>query len=318
MCALVSSRQRRGVWSGAMLLLSVSCGDATTAAPEAGATATPRRVKPRTVSIELFRTTAREVEHQPGGSAPTDLDGVEVCAAKQRPAFASFEPFIDLDPPLCATSVAGQTVRLSGVPANSDIVITLAKDGYRAATITFRTDAYDVAAPAWGGVSHALAPDGAVVPWLEPEPRASPGDAIVDIWASAVWAGADFVPGEPDGVINVVHAQDVSVEIEDVEGRSLGKFSTVRERSLFVSLPEGSYAFRFSHPRMNIRAVGATAQFLIAGLSTATLDTIEVPVLAGHRASAVVDALCWAPRWDQGIEDLATCTLAPARDAGLR
>jgi hypothetical protein len=69
---------------------------------------------------------------------------------------------------------------------------------------------------------------------------------------------------------------------------------------------------------MNTRAVGATAQYLIAGLSTGELDTIEVPVLAGHNANAVVDALCRAKQWDQGVDDLATCTLASVNDAGMR
>ena len=69
---------------------------------------------------------------------------------------------------------------------------------------------------------------------------------------------------------------------------------------------------------MNIRAAGATAQYLIVGLTTDDQSTIEVPVLAGHNAGAVVDALCRAPRWDQRIDDLATCTLASAGDAGRR
>jgi hypothetical protein len=53
----------------------------------------------------------------------------------------------------------------------------------------------------------------------------------------------------------------------------------------------------------------------MAGLSTAELDTIEVPVLAGHSGIAAVDALCGARRWEQGVADLATCTLAPPGDA---
>jgi hypothetical protein len=283
-------------------------------------------VKPRTVSVELFRTTVRELEQAADGSlrygALTDLGGVEVCAAKQRPAFASFKPFRDLAPPRCATSIEGQTVLLSNLPANSDLVITFAKDGYRPGTMTFRTDDNDVAAPAWGSVSNALLHEGAAQPWLEPEPRASTGDGIVAIWAVADWAGAAFEPGEPqlsaDGVINVAPAQDVSVEIEDADGVAVRELSTLRERPLFVSLPEGSYAFRFSHPRMHVRAVGATAQYLIAGLPTGELDKIEVPVLAGHCVNAVIDALCSAPRWDQRVDDLATCTLAPASDAGTR
>lgn len=279
---------------------------------------TLRHVKPRTVSIEMFRTTGRELEKAEDGSlryaALTDLDGVEVCAVKQRPAFASFQPFTDLDPPLCTTSLAGQTVRLSDLPANSDLVIACAKAGYRPSTFTFRTDDYDVAAPAWGSISSELLREGAVDPWLEPEPRPSTGDGIAFIRAAAVWAGAAVVPGEQ--VLNVVTAQGVSVEIKDAEGLMVSELSTPRERSLYVSLPDGSYAFRFSHPRMNIRAVGATAQYLIAGLSTDALDVVEVPILAGHDAVAVVDALCRAPRWDQGVDDLATCTLASAVEAG--
>jgi len=264
------------------------------------------------VSIELFRTTGRELEQASDGAvrngALTDLDGVEVCATKQRAAFSSFRPFTDLDPARCATSLKGQTLMLSGLPANSDLVITYRKDGYRFSAITFRTDDYDVAAPAWGSLSHELLREGATEPWLEPEARASTGDGVVAIGAVAVWAGAAVVAGGQ--VINVVDSRDVSVEIEDAEGRLVRELSSLRDSPPFLSLPEGSYAFRYSHPRMHIRPVGATAQYLIAGLSTAALDTIEVPVLAGHDVGAVVDALCAAPHWDQPVSDLPTCTLA--------
>jgi hypothetical protein len=316
-------------WSAVLLLVSLSCGDGVDATRDAGAiragadsATTPRRVKPRTVSIELFRTTERALEQGDDGSvhfgALTDLAGVEVCAATQRAAFASFQPFIDMDPQRCTTSTQGETVLLSGVPANADLIITLTKDGYRPGAMTFRTDDNDVAAPAWG-ITSALSRADAMQPWLEPEPTPANGDGILFILASAVWAGAAFQPGEAQlGLVNVTPAEGVTVEIADAEGRAIRQLSTLRERPLSVSLPAGSYALRFSHPRMNVRPVGATAQYLIAGLSTDELDTIEVPVLAEHAITAAVDALCHAPLWDQNVEDLATCTLAPLADAGAR
>lgn len=311
------SSLRRGRDCAAVLLL-LGCGEDGTAVRDAEVSE-PRRSKARTVTVELFRTTAREVEQAADGSfqerALTDLGGVEVCAIKQRRAFASFQSFVDLDPQPCATSAEGETVLLSNLPTNADLVIAFRKDGYAPSTMTFRTDDNDVAAPAWGSLSNPLLREGALTPWLESEPRPAAGDGIVGIGASAIWAGAALPPATTPrggaGIVNVTPSEGVRVEIEDAEGRAVREVSTLRERSVWVSLPEGSYAFRFSHPRMNMRAAGVTAQYLIAGLSTDVLDTIEVPVLADHNAGAVLDALCHAPRWNGRLEDLATCTLAP-------
>jgi hypothetical protein len=286
---------------------------------DAGSTAAPR-VKPRTVSIELFPTAERVLEPGPGGGfvyGPlVDIGGVEVCVAHARPAFASFDPFVNLAEPLCTTSVEGESVQIEGVPANRDLVLTFRKPGYAPGTFTFRTDDFDVAAPMWGGSQRTtLVREGAVEPWMEPAPPPQTGDGLAVIFVAAVWTGA--TPVVPDSemlvagiLVNVAPGEGVAVEIEDANGGRIAEVTTLREHPNIVSLPEGSYRMRFSHPRMNEGPVGRGNQYMVTGLPLDSQDTVEVPIVSGSLGFAVVDGECAAPSWTDTVEDLSTCTLA--------
>jgi len=226
--------------------------------------AVAKRVKVRTVSIEMFKMAEHLLESAADGSfkygALTDIGGVKVCVAQRRAAFASFEPFEPLEKPICAKSVEGQTVRLSEVPASSDLIITYAKDGYQTGTWSFRTDEQDVAAPLWG-VCAELVPTGGREPWLEPNPQAAVGDGAVAISATAFWTGAGDSPlyTQAEGVTVAIDRADRSPVVAPLK--------TLPDRPLWVSLPAGLYRFRFSHPRMNMQPMGADAQYFVVGRS---------------------------------------------------
>jgi hypothetical protein len=139
---------------GAMLVLGLGCADDQGTAADAGVGGAPDsgvRAKRRTVRIELWKMAERVLEPADGGASEygpfVDIGGVEVCVARTRPAFAAFTEFHELSPPLCATSVEGETVELTGVPSNSDLVITLKKPGFVPGTLTFRTDEHDIVGP---------------------------------------------------------------------------------------------------------------------------------------------------------------------------
>lgn len=315
--------------AAAAVLLLFGCGDGAGLASDAGTDAAPvaRRVKPRTVNFEIFKTGERVLEKAADGSfqygALTDIGGVLACVAQRRDAFAHFQDFVPLEEPICTTSVEGELVRFEHVPASSDLILTFTKDGYEPVTLTFRTDEYDVSAPLWAAsVSLPFWRDGTAEPWLEAEPARVAGNGAVVIWATAFWSGEGTVQGEEQlatlPLPNATFSEGVTVAIEDANQLSVVELRTLRERPLWVSLPAGRYRFRFSHPRMKVRPAGATIQFMAAGLPTDQQDTIEVPVLAGHNAVAYVDAFC-APPWGHGVgaEDLATCTLTPATHAGI-
>lgn len=314
----------RSLW----LVMSLGLGCRADTVPDvdggaAGATSVTRRVKQRTVSIELLQTVERVLEQTADGSfqygTRVPIGGVEVCVAMRRPAFASFEPFERIEPPeICTTSVEGEAMRLEGVPSDSDLIITYTKDGYMPEAGTFRTDEHDVALPFWsdGPVYYTpLVREHAVEPWLEPAPPDASGEGVMAAWAQAVgdWEVgygreqlvADEVPG-------VAPAADVVIRIETPDGHLLSETLSLRDRPRFVSLPADLYRVRFTHPVLEVVPTGVQEQFLTTGLPTDDFETIEVPVLAGHLSLALVDAYCPLPSdMSRQFTDLATCTLSP-------
>lgn len=320
-------RLARSVW----LALSLGCGSrADTPGVDGGtadAASATRRVKQRTVSIELLQTVERELERTADGSfqygTRRPIGGVKACVAMHRAAFASYEPFERLEPENCTTSVEGKAMRLEGVPSNSDLIITYTKDGYMPEAGTFRTDEHDVALPFWSDAAVYFTPlvrEHAVEPWLEAAPSDA-SDGVMAVWAQAVgdWEVgdgreqlvADVVPG-------VAPAADVVIRIETPEGDLLSETLSLRDRPRFVSLPAGSYRVSFAHAVLEIIPMGVQEQFLTTGLPTDDFETIEVPMLAGHLSLALVDAYCPLPSdMSRPFADLATCMLAPSTDMNV-
>jgi hypothetical protein len=276
----------------------------------------------RTVDIELLRTAERRFALDADGvasyAAPKPLGGVEICVVAQRAAFHSFEPFEELDEPLCETNQAEATTRLPGLPADSDLLISYARSGFRSVLTTFRTDDHDVAVPSWADNATYFVPmlraDDELPIDAEPEPLGAHG--LVAVWVEAVgeYGVGEGVPQLHAGADpGVAPAEGVQVTIEHEPGAILDQHTTRRDRPRFLSLRSGlSFRARFEHPALEIVPVGVQEQFMIMGLPTDRFDLIEVPVRAGHLSLALVDGFCpLPPDPGQPFEDLATCRLLP-------
>lgn len=310
----------------ALGVLTPACGTerASDASTDAGADATVLG-KARTVTLELGEVVHRELVEDADGyfieGEVTPLAGAEVCVTQRRDAFHNFEPFEDL-PPTCETSAAGESVLLPGMPANSDLVITIAAEGYAPSLQPRRTDERDVPLPSWasGLITPLLLPDEAD-PWIEPEPARDESAGLVGVYAYMGWVGpypqlppGGYNPLATPPLVGIALAQGVDVHVESLDGEVSIDLVTMRERPRFLSLPAGTYRARFSHPSRDC-VPAAIWTGLSPTLPTDRRDTIEVIVLAGHVTYAAFDCFCAPEREGQAVTDLPTCTLA-APDAG--
>jgi len=280
----------------------------------------------RTVDIELLRTAERVLSLSADGVAsfpePVLIGGVEACIVRRRAAFHSFEAFVPVDPPLCATSEVDRPIKLTGAPANSDLLITQSKAGYRTVLTTFRTDDHDVALPTWAENPDHFTPllrAAATLP-IEDAPSAHDDDGLMAIWSEAV---GEYGSGQAEPQLNanadpgVVQAEGVRAQVETSDGSSVVTLTTRRDRPRFVSVKEGSYAVRFSDPIHELVPLGVQEQFMITGLPTADFSTVEAPVLRGQLTLVMVDGYCPLPvDPQQPFSDLSTCMLDDDADAG--
>jgi hypothetical protein len=312
------------------MLLVVGCDDPVSNADTDASSAAPR-VKERTVSIEFLHTGERTLQTDDTGKVTypkmKPIGGVEICIIKRRNAFDSFKPFAAVQRPICDTNAVDKLVRLKGVPANSDLLITYAKAGYQPVLTTFRTDEYNVALQDWADQIDAAT---YYIPMLRigadlPDDSAGPAQATggrVAIW---VYSTGEYAvgPGQPvfnvDDDSGVGQAEGVNVKIAQADGAEVMELKTRRDRPMFVSLPEASYRFEFTHPIFELIPTGVQEQNMFGGLPTETFNTIEVPILRGFLTLALVDGYCPLPVGpNQRIADLATCAVSDAADAGAR
>jgi hypothetical protein len=323
-CGGASGRLRIAT-AGAIAAAMCGCDPPSDGGTQADASAGARQVPERTVRIGLLRVAEHGLLRARDGSVgygdPIPLAGVEVCVAERRDAYASFEPFEPLARPICAISVAGETVHLETVPANSDLVITYRKEGYQPLTTTFRTDEHDVAVATWTDNDEyfvPMLPEDAAEPWIEPEPARDAVDGLLAIWVMVTgeWTegysepsfGSDEDPG-------VGQAEGVRAQVEDAGRSPVVELQTRRDRPLFVSVPAGEYAVKFAHDIGAVVPFGVQELQMFSGLPTASPDTIEVPVRQGALGLAGLELYCPLPSDSRAFADLATCTLEAA-DAG--
>jgi hypothetical protein len=290
-----------------------------------------RRIKPRTVGIDLARIATREVtkgDHgEPVFGPIKPLEGADVCVLQQRKAFDVFKPFKPLDEPICAKSVADEIVHIDGVPANSDLVITIEYKGLQPAQLTERTNDYDVTGPGWAANYYAvLVKPGAVDPWIEPKPGPSAHDGLVWIAAAILWTGdgaarpevlkgTDTLAGQFDSIAT---AEGMAISVTPPGADKAIEVETHTQLSFF-SLPEGSarIAFKNENSRLSCASSGGGGGGELTGLPAAASATFDVPVLEGHTQLAAVLCTCANQPGDGELIDLATCTFANAdTDAG--
>jgi hypothetical protein len=318
---------------------AAGCSDSTLTARDAGdrdANAPPRRVNERKVAIELARFEMREVSEgadgEPVFGAFEPLDGVDVCIEQRREAFADGEPFEPLEPPICVKSVAGEIVRIEGVPTNSDLVITAEYQGLQPWVLTSRTGERDVSPPHWAmAFRFPMVQPGALDPWLEPASSEAPhhGHAL---FAAILVVDPTLVPARPGVYEEGVGAMVISSGPLPAGNRSTGGVSftvqtagdgepieTLSSATRWFALPEGIVRaeFRTNSDRMNCFATGQAPPFGVGaellGLP-AGANALELPVLAGHLQSAIVHCTCMPEPGDGELIDLPSCTFAPADD----
>ena len=205
----------------------------------------------RTVDVELLRTAVRRMVLDADGIAsferPQALGGVELCVLAQRAAFDSDAEFEELDSPPCVTTEEDESTRLRALPADSDLLLSFSKDGFRSVLTTFRTDDHDVAVPSWADNATYFVP---MLPEDEALPEDGEADAGDDGGMIAVWVEAVGEYGVGEGVAQlnaeadhgVAPAEGVTVRISGAAGAELERFTTRRDRPQFVSLPAAATA----------------------------------------------------------------------------
>ena len=328
--------QARRSWSGAATLLVIvtalasGCDQGVSEEDQDAATLAPR-VKERTVNIEFLHTGERMFETDDTGIVTyrkmKPIGGVEICAIKHRKAFDSFGSFSPIVPAICVTNELNTLASLKAVPADADLIITYTKKGYRSVLTTFRTDEYNAAVQDWADQTDSAT---YYIPMLRtdtvlPDDGAGPAPELGGLVAIWVYSTGEYGqgPGQPvfnvDNDSGVGQADAVNVKIANGDRRDIAELKTRRDRPLFVSLPEGSYRFEFTHPIFELIPTGVQEQNVFGGLPTETFNTIEVPVLPNYMTVALVDAYCPLPGApNRQITDLATCAVGDAVDAGER
>jgi hypothetical protein len=310
-------------------LVTVGCSAGTTqgaGSAGAGAGDAGRRVKPRSVRVEIPKFATRELIAGDGGAlgyGPIEpLDDVEVCIRHRRDAFAALQPFEELDEPICARAVAGEITSLEA-PPDSDLVWTAAREGYVPGAWTRQTDQHDSGlTAAFASLWSILLPPGASDPWLEPPPPSPPGHGQVLLFAAMIYEPRDnpleLADEQPGGTIGAVAlARDVRFRVEPADGAPAVETTTLG-RPRFLSLPAGPARLSFDHARVSCAPVGGGQNLPIVGLPLGQ-DAIEILVLPGHVSTAVVDCFCAPGPGDGELLDLGTCTFEPlAADAGAR
>jgi hypothetical protein len=247
-----------------------------------------------------------------------------VCVKQQRQAFDLFEPFEQVDPPICIKTVAGQRASLEGAPANSDLVLTAEYEGLRPVAFTSRTGDYDtMLPPGYEALFWVLLEPGAVDPWIERVPEPGDRDGLVTIRDTVRWIGSGPV-ARPEilfsgdslwgGGGGPGDAGALRVRIEPAGGADLFEVDIAATTELsFVSLPEGSARVDFINDNERLRCTHIDSGG-VAGLP-AGVEAIEVPVLAGHDHLAGFACTCANGPGDGELLDLAACTFAPGEAA---
>jgi hypothetical protein len=280
------------------------------------------RVKERLVAIELPPVARRTVRPGPDGEFVYGefelLDGATSCIVRRRKAFATFQPFEELAPAdqICKTTGAGDVVRLEGVPASSDLVISVTKDGFLPASLTFRVETLDVAVPPYfGSVRTPLFEPGQTDPWLEPSTgEGETGTAMLS--ATMVVYSANEGANEGIGYDGIVptwattEGAHLTLTLEGATNATPIELDTLAERPLFLELPAGSYRVHATHPRARCEPV-AGGGYTPWGLLADGPNEHELPVLEGHAAD--LHLACWCfPKADQVLLDFPSCTVEDA------
>jgi hypothetical protein len=254
------------------------------------------------------------------------LSDVESCVIERRDAFASFAPYEPLDEPLCVTTSDNEIPTLSGIPANSDLTITVSKPGYLPAVMSHRvlnTDLlYDVNVSFLATVLLTEQQGELFVPALEPtDSSASAGKtnagqkntergwmtievSIQQLGFSSPTSGGESLS---TGLPVFLAAHDANVSLSSELDATTQDFVLSGTQHL-LELPAAIYRAQVTHPRAApCEPLGLPVSSLMWGLSTDTAGEIELRVLPGHVSALSSVCACAPPSLDSVVVDGPAC-----------
>jgi hypothetical protein len=316
-------------WPRVLFLLGLlsACSEGKT--PGMPDTADPTgRVKPRLVSVEMPPVVHRQHEIGADGELrwlePEPLEDVETCAIERRDAYAVFQPYEPLEPPICVTAPAGKYVTLAGLPANSDLTITVSKPDYLPIAMSYRVEAEDVAIAAAfrafmvttlleEGEADLFAPAEA----LEGRSEGAPGMLVFEPVTSLLVPHAPYPPGATlfDYGSDWLPADDLTLTLVP-EQEDDGATWDIGGRPVLAGLDAGIYRARFEQQRMYCEPRGSTFGYTGFGLSTDVIGELELRVLPEHVTSGGVVCSCFPPSPDAVLLDAARCEFATPDPTG--
>lgn len=290
----------------------------------------PEVPKPGTVSIEVPVVVHRSVEQGPDGDfewgETEPIDDAETCVIERRDAYAIFEPYEPLDDPICVTTPAGGTPRLSGIPANSDLTITVSKDGYFPVAYTLRVEASDTLLDPDLSAYRTVLFDRDQADLFMPTPEADGEEQRDDDERGRLAIEVSMlpvVPGDPGSIPSVPGDQeqafadvptnffrlakdaDLSLKLEQ-DGPTL-QFD-FEGNQLMLDVVAGTYRVLATHPRAPCEPLGTPFAYTLWGLGTDTFSELEVRVLPGHVSVLLPLCLCIPATTSHVYVDAPTCT----------
>ena len=208
-----------------------------------------------------------------GGAMP--LEGVEVCVYQN----ASI--------PCVMTDSMGKFT-IGGLPAMSDVAISLKKDGYRSILLAIETGSTDMDGSAAGAYP---------IPRMGASPSSSP--VPVDMMTKGSVVFVALGPGGGGGVASLGGAVGTMVSlapaggdgpyfINDKGALDPSATSVLAQNGLYFNLDAGTYQMTFNDPNHDCASLSIPFGL---GFSTSLPNSVKFPIVAGYQTGPIV-VLC--------------------------
>jgi hypothetical protein len=249
-------------------------------------------------------------------SDPVPIDKARTCIIERRDAYAVFEEYEALDEPICVETPAGEVVEIDGVPAYSDLTITVNKEGYLPTLITHRVEGRSILLPSQGQTGVTV---------LFEKEQASLFERPLDEAAMTNEKDKSFLSVEFNVYSGVFSLDDERHSL----GRTTWGFQVARGARAELAgaasawqgtidydqnpelrhLPADLYRVQASYPGASCEAMGLPLNYTIWGLPLAESEQFEVRTLPGHVTSFVGQCVCAPPPSETAVlVDPATCS----------
>ncbi len=277
--------------------------------------------EPPTVSIELPVVVSRSVERDEAGKLllgdPEPIDEAVTCVTERRDAFAIFEPYEPLDDPICVTTPKGEVPHLSEVPANSDLTLTISKQGYLPVAQTLRVEDFDLLMRPDYDFMRTVLFDGDQADWFVPAPGETGNEEPDDTWGRLTLEVGmvglfSNPPGDPGQFVSLVGstffvARDLDVSITGENSGSTADFD-FEGSPLLASTRAGTYRALAIHPRAPCDPFGTPYAYTPWGLGTDAFGELELRILPGHVTTLFSMCVCLPPSKNAVALDVPSCS----------